>query len=366
MYSRTNNNMANLCLITVLVILLIFLLNPNTVSPFQMNPDKNDTVIIDKKDLEAVGSPNYNKKPWDRASGSTYYMKRSAVPKETPLLHEQGYDEVDMLSDEPKKQYTTGSHNEKEHGFTRNILAGYDGHIPILDGDELWAGNEVGEAMNKPSEQVEGFWYDMNNIEKGKVKDKELNKEFESIQKEEKEFRQGLIGANVRRRAEEENPDPSDRTLQTKVPVKYVRGMYMIGHNPIKPVMKGSNQRVLDRLAEWDTTNIPVKSRKELGDTRPELVVKREGFGQNRATTYWNEVDYPIVTTQGIDLTEDFPQDGNPSGVHKDISVKSMWGKTDSLRPAPRYLELAGHGKQHSFVDNTISRIAPTHSIKVM
>jgi hypothetical protein len=48
----------------------------------------------------------------------------------------------------------------------------------------------------------------------------------------------------------------------------------------------------------------------------------------NRATTYWNEKDYPIVTSNGLDMTSSFPQDGDIYvGVQKLDIPKMLTGQ---------------------------------------
>jgi hypothetical protein len=44
----------------------------------------------------------------------------------------------------------------------------------------------------------------------------------------------------------------------------------------------------------------------------------------NRATTYWNENDYPIVTSNGLDMTASFPQDGDPHVGIKTLDIPKM------------------------------------------
>jgi hypothetical protein len=55
-----------------------------------------------------------------------------------------------------------------------------------------------------------------------------------------------------------------------------------------------------------------------------------EGFGNHRAPEYWNEKDYPILTSNGLDLTSSFPQDGGTgSNIYKSSNVKRLWGLFD-------------------------------------
>jgi hypothetical protein len=63
-----------------------------------------------------------------------------------------------------------------------------------------------------------------------------------------------------------------------------------------------------------------------------------EGFGSNRAPEYWNKKDYPIVTSNGLNLTPSFPQDGVVgSNIHKSSIIKKLWGHYDD--PIKREVE---------------------------
>lgn len=55
-----------------------------------------------------------------------------------------------------------------------------------------------------------------------------------------------------------------------------------------------------------------------------------EGFGNNRAPNYWNEVDYPIVTSNGLNMTPRFPQNATVPKISP-IMLGKLWG---DYRPA--------------------------------
>jgi hypothetical protein len=52
-----------------------------------------------------------------------------------------------------------------------------------------------------------------------------------------------------------------------------------------------------------------------------------EGFGSNRAPTDWNEKDYPIVTSNGLNLSSSFPQEAK-SVIYDSNSVIETISRT--------------------------------------
>jgi hypothetical protein len=74
---------------------------------------------------------------------------------------------------------------------------------------------------------------------------------------------------------------------------------------------------------EWDR----VKYHELLEGTKldPGNFSALEGFGNNRAAEDWNEVDYPMITTNNSDLTGIFPQ-GAPSHKIPDVMLDKLWG----------------------------------------
>lgn len=50
-----------------------------------------------------------------------------------------------------------------------------------------------------------------------------------------------------------------------------------------------------------------------------------EGFSHNRAPVGWNETDYPVVTSNGLDLTPLFPQSATIPPIGYDV-LATLWG----------------------------------------
>ena len=59
------------------------------------------------------------------------------------------------------------------------------------------------------------------------------------------------------------------------------------------------------------------------GTSKPHLA---ENFGSNRAPEYWNETDYPIISSGGINMTPEFPQVPAPQ-MDVDDLLHAMWGE---------------------------------------
>lgn len=203
--------MSNICLIpatVLLCILLIFLFDPRLLSGF--SGDGTGEVGLSEVGSNVVGSKNYVSEPWHIPGGSRFYrVGGKRVPQFQDIIDYRGQTDTKHVSD---------------------VLAGYDGNIPIIDDTR----DEHGQSQfYKPLElakTTENFWYDMNRLE----------------------------------------------------------------------------------------------------DSR------RENFGNNRSRPYWNKKDYPIVTTNNINMDGAFPQSGNTlNNMYLDREVLQLWGEFDMLPPVP-------------------------------
>jgi hypothetical protein len=232
-----------------------------------------------------VGSKNYVSKPWHTAGGARYFRAGGVIPP-------HGQNIADYRG---RPQMTK---------YVANVLAGLDGKIPRMEGNA--AGCDADEEYDGPSYFVtnglmggvkEGFWYNMNRLEDSNWYSGKLDDEFKAMLNNENKERDNLIKSNI------------DSKIWKRVPgsVKAPTGLLQ------------SSQNYSDRLGNWYSNNVPMKS---------------EGFGNNRSHEYWNEKDYPMVTTNDIDVTKLFPQSGSAmDSMYKWPMTRKLWGEYDRLRP---------------------------------
>lgn len=245
--------MMQICLIPVSVVLCLIIISlflPQIMEPY-VTYDRN-TINFDP----SIVGKDYVDKQWYTPGGSLYYRTDGKI-----LQHHQ--DVIDHRG------------HSKETKYVSDVLAGNDGHIPMIDEDDT--GNEyVGPSNHTPSvsEKKEGFWYDMNRLEDADWYSGKLDAEFNNMVDKENGWRNELIKTNVKKRGWGKNP---------------------------------------------------------LGTDRIPLTV--ESFGNHRAPEGWNEVDYPIVTSNGLNMTPSFPQDGQTHGnIHKTMLIRKLWGEFDMLK----------------------------------
>jgi hypothetical protein len=166
----------------------------------------------------------------------------------------------------------------------------------------------------------EGFWYDMNRLEDASWYSGKLDDEFKSMINNENNWRNNLIKSNIKRRGWKHTPETGQEGLSL------------------------SEQKSVDRLSQRESSAVPLTE---------------EGFGNHRAPEDWNEVDYPIVTSNGINMTPSFPQNGILlNSMYKHPNVRKLWGEFDMLKPDdPIVRAMAAEQKM-------TSRTIVSHSIK--
>jgi hypothetical protein len=202
--------------------------------------------------------------------------------------------------------------------YVSDVLAGNYGQIPLIEEDDL--GNEyMSPSYHQPDtvKVKEGFWYDMNRLEDASWYSGKLDDEFKSMINNENDWRNNLIKSNVKKHGWKHTPGKGPGGLSL------------------------SEQKSVDRLGAW---------------TFP---LTEEGFGNHRAPEDWNEVDYPIVTSNGLNMTPSFSQNGSLlNSMHKHPNVRKLWGEFDMLKPDdPIVRAIAAEQK-------TKSRTTVSHSIK--
>ena len=70
-------------------------------------------------------------------------------------------------------------------------------------------------------------------------------------------------------------------------------------------------------------TRHPLTTDQQVADTRS--AAKVEGFSHNRAPPAWNEIDYPIVTSNNLNLTPLFSQSATVPLIGYDV-LEKIWG----------------------------------------
>jgi hypothetical protein len=323
-------------IIVVLCILLISLFHPQILEPYTKDDDR---IVVDiEKDPYLIGTEEY-RKSGHRAGGAEFYMKgENPIPHHDKILAHRGFEKGYM--DRP---------------FVSDVLAGDDGHIPTVDVSDL-------------SGKTEGFWYDINTIEDGPGTAGMLDAELKYLVNEEKRYVDNTVLGNIKKKAWNPEYESGYAGLGGKAATTIRGDVRMVGHTPASGVagLNSSEQRNVDRLSEWDSsTPAMVEKFSNKGFWQQAKRTEHgvlEGFGTNRSAHNWNEKDYPIVTSNGLNMTASFPQDGKMSGVHQDTSVLSMWGDLDTLAPDPVFAEMAGNSS--SGVVNSVSRIATSHIAK--
>lgn len=139
--------------------------------------------------------------------------------------------------------------------------------------------------QHKTVKGKEGFWYDMNRLDDAGWRSGKLDDEFKGMLNNENEWRINLIKSNIKR-------------------------------------------------SGWNSSTIPLTE---------------EGFGNHRAPEYWNEVDYPIVTSNGLNMTSSFPQKGSlVNSMYKHPIVMKLWGEFDMLKPDDSIIKAAVDQKTKS------------------
>jgi len=213
------------------------------------------------------------------------------------------------------------SHDTK---YVSDVLAGNDGQIPIIEEENV--GNEyVGPSYHIPSapkavKGKEGFWYDMNRLEDASWYSGKLDDEFNDMLNDENDWRNNLIKSNVKNRGRKHTSETGIGSLSL------------------------SEQKSGDRLSQWKSSTVP-------------LTV--EGFGNNRAPEGWNEIDYPIVTSNGLNMTPSFPQKGSlVNSMYKHPNVLKLWGEFDMLKPDDHIVKAMAAERK------TKSRTTVSHSKK--
>jgi hypothetical protein len=270
--------MVKICLITISVVLcliVISLFHPQIMDPY---------ITYDGKVIKArpfashsiVGSKDYASKSWHTPSGARYYREGCKI-----LPHNQ-----DVIDHRGQLQDTK---------YVSDVLAGNDGQIPLIEDN---GGNEyVGPSYHQPKsvENKEGFWYDMNRLEDKSWYSGKLDDEFKGMINNENDWRNNLIKSNIKRR----------------------RWKHTQGKGPGS--LSLSEQKSVNRLSQKDSSTIPLIE---------------EGFGNHRAPEDWNEVDYPIVTSNGLNMTPSFPQNGSLlNSMYKHTNIRKLWGEFDMLKP---------------------------------
>jgi hypothetical protein len=129
-------------------------------------------------------------------------------------------------------------------------------------------GNEFKSPPNISEDSTkEGFWYDMNRLQHNDLDNSNLNESIYNT-----------------------HPDITEKKL-----------------NEIK--LLDSENTTFDRLQQGESSI--------------------EGFGQNRSSHKWNIEDYPIITTNNLDMTTDFPQENKLLSGHNITEDKRLWGDID-------------------------------------
>ena len=168
--------------------------------------------------------------------------------------------------------YMDGGKNIKYH----QDIIDYRGHSHDTKYvSDVLAGNDglVPEIPQYKTDRKEHFWYDMNRLEDSGWHSGQLDSELTNMTSSEKKWRDDLYRAKL-----------------LKLSSMQKKGDDMENNNP------------------------PV-----------------EGFGNHRAPENWNESDYPMVTTNGIDMSNRFPQQGK---LHKidPVIYSRLWGELDTLK----------------------------------
>lgn len=199
----------------------------------------------------------------------------------------------------------------KSTKYVANVLSN-NGHIPILDDDY------VEDEYNSPSYHIEGFSYDMN---RNQYVDK-LDRDFAKTLSDEKKWRDDVAESNV---SKFNKPTGNSNSLYFKI---------------LPDGLNRAEKKVMTQLTAWDAETVQV-----------------EGFGTNRSSELWNEKDYPIVTSNGLDLTSSFPQSGGTYGeLQNKPLISKVWGDFDMLKPDDRFRQEAIDSGKH-----LASRTSPTH-----
>jgi hypothetical protein len=291
--------MVKICLIPVSVVLcliVISLFHPQIMEPY-VTYDGKVIKVGPSASPSVVGSKDYASKSWHTPGGARYYRAGGKI-----LPHHQ--DVIDHRGHSHETRYVS------------DVLAGNDGQIPLIEEDDV--GNEyVGPSYHQPEavKGKEGFWYDMNRLEDAGWYSGKLDEEFKGMLNNENDWRNNLIKSNVKKRG----------------------WKHTLGKEP-------GSLSLVDRLSQWNSGTVPLIE---------------EGFGNHRAPEDWNEVDYPIVTSNGLNMTPSFPQNGSlVNSMYKHPNVRKLWGEFDMLKPDdPIVNAMAAERK-------TKSRTAVSHSKK--
>lgn len=211
---------------------------------------------------------------------------------------------LDTLS---SPRYYTGagkniSHNQdviNHRGYSQDtkyisdVLAGNDGYIPIIREDNI--GNEYTGAPHdiSSSSDREGFWYDTNKLDDSEWHPKSMDKEFQDILNNENNKRDILI-----------------------------------------------EYKKKDRMYNMSAENNNIST---------------EGFGTNRAPVYWNEKDYPIVTSNGFNMDAVFQQGNTDKQRVVHVSTTNF-----DLRGLDTHIVDAMYNEA-----DIISRTTESHAVKV-
>lgn len=238
--------MIQLCLVAVTVALCILIIS--LFHPQIMEPLDDEVSVAKDKSPYIVGSRGYVDKPWHNAGGARYYFGGGRSIK-----HHQ--DVIDYRG------------HKEDTKFVSDVLAGNTGIVPLVPMFKTEEG--FSNASTTQLEKKENFWYDMNRLEDAGWYSGKLDSELKDMLDQEKKWHKDLVRKNVKVRG-------------------WGRGTSR--HDP--GGLSASERKSFARLAKWEKETIPLV----------------EGFGNNRAPSDWNEVDYPIVTSNGINMTPNFPQ----------------------------------------------------------
>lgn len=275
--------------------------------------------IMESYTTYVVGSEEYVSKPWYTAGGAQYYMGGGKN-----ITHHQNV--IDYMGQPSGTKFVSG------------VLAGNDGKIPIIDNenidDEHPNSSYHTKIQNHPDEK-EVFWYDMNRLEDDSQWNREeLDPEVKHILDNEEEWRTGLIEKKIS--ANIYNIQDVEKSVSRTVTDPRV----------VSPeeVMEPIKKKVIGGVHNTQIVNRVVKD--------PRLAPTEEGFGNNRAPSDWNVKDYPIVTSNGLNLTPSFPQDAVVDvNMFKTITTERLWGGYDDY--TSNQMNKEAQMKSRSVVDHT-------------
>jgi hypothetical protein len=246
-----------------------------------------------------VGAPGYEDKPWHTAGGARYYMSAKGTENMQDVQRDVlavrplgGAPSTDNIIDDSGKVpfddgyfsvdgFSSGGFSSGGNSSGGNSSGGTEKYQTegsnVRQGMSMPSLHGQSSSHTKPEDGniKEGFWYDMNRIDEPPSYRDPLTDKYEQLAADE-----------------------------------------------------------LEELTKWGVANTPKMFRNAIPASAWGVqgvnIDKKEGFGNNRSAAHWDEKNYPMVTSNNLDITDSFPQSAD--WKVKNITVlNKIWGEVDPV-----------------------------------